>query len=451
MTDLIPAVGGTRLVPAPDPVARDYLLLGLRLDQHRPGLVDAYFGPADLKATCDMEPLRAPARLRDDALALIERLPADVADPDRRAWLRVQAAALAVHARVLAGESIEYEDLVAACFDHRMQRVDGTTFLAAARELDTLLPGSGALDARLQEWDRRLTVAPARAQAVVDQLVASFRARSGGTFDLPAGESVRVSTVRDRPWAGYNWFEGGRRSRVEINLDLPLTIPSLMHTVAHETYPGHHLDMASKEARLVDSGGHTELTMLLNNTPECLIHEGLADLGVDFAIPAADEPGLMLDAIRVAGLPLAADTGSSQAVAEAGLAIRKARAILRGIAGNAALLRHSDGESHESVARYLIDVGHRTEAQAEQQLEFIEHPIWRTYAFVYREGEQMLRQWLEAVPEPERPARFQRLLAEQRSPSSIRDESSRSVAPGGARSLSSKRGKPSRVPPGSVP
>jgi hypothetical protein len=37
---LVPAVGGTRLVPAPDPVAADYILLGLRLDQHIPGLVE---------------------------------------------------------------------------------------------------------------------------------------------------------------------------------------------------------------------------------------------------------------------------------------------------------------------------------------------------------------------------------------------------------------------------
>lgn len=34
MTATVPAVGGARTVPAPDPVARDYLLLGLRLDQH---------------------------------------------------------------------------------------------------------------------------------------------------------------------------------------------------------------------------------------------------------------------------------------------------------------------------------------------------------------------------------------------------------------------------------
>ena len=98
MTDLVPAVGGTRLVPAPDPVARDYITLALRLDQHIPGLVDGYFGPADLKATVDMEQLRSPARLRDDATALRDRLAAEVADVDRRAWLDAQLVALETQA-----------------------------------------------------------------------------------------------------------------------------------------------------------------------------------------------------------------------------------------------------------------------------------------------------------------------------------------------------------------
>ena len=77
--------------PAPDPIARDYLLLALRLDQHIPGLVDGYFGPADLKAQVDMEQLRAagpPARRR--APRSRDRLPAEVAEPDRRAWLDAQ-------------------------------------------------------------------------------------------------------------------------------------------------------------------------------------------------------------------------------------------------------------------------------------------------------------------------------------------------------------------------
>ncbi|MEX1172573.1 MAG: hypothetical protein WEG56_08170, partial [Chloroflexota bacterium] len=94
----VPAMGGTRQVPAPDPIASDYLLLALRLDQRIPGLVDGYFGPAALKAQVDMEQLRSPARLREDAAALRERVAHEVAEPDRRAWLDAQLVALEAQA-----------------------------------------------------------------------------------------------------------------------------------------------------------------------------------------------------------------------------------------------------------------------------------------------------------------------------------------------------------------
>ncbi|TAL08553.1 MAG: DUF885 domain-containing protein, partial [Chloroflexota bacterium] len=223
MTELVPAAGGARMVPAPDPVARDYLLLGLRLDQHRPGLVDAYFGPADLKAQADMESLRPPARLADDAVALRERLPTEVDDPERRTWFQAQLAALEVQARVAAGDVVAYPALVARCFDRTMERVDESVFADAAAELDAALPGSGSLEERLAAWDDALTIDPDRIQAIADDLAARFRSRAAALFGLPDGEGARISTVRDRPWGGYNWFEGGRRSRVEVNLDVPIT------------------------------------------------------------------------------------------------------------------------------------------------------------------------------------------------------------------------------------
>jgi len=90
----VPAVGGTRTIPAPDPIATDYLLLALRLDQHVPGLIDAYYGPASLKAQVDMESRRSPMALRDDAAALHDRVVRDVPEPDRRTWLSAQLVAL---------------------------------------------------------------------------------------------------------------------------------------------------------------------------------------------------------------------------------------------------------------------------------------------------------------------------------------------------------------------
>ncbi len=422
MRERVTAVGGTRTVPAPDPIARDYLLLALRLDQHRPGLVDAYYGPADLKAAADMESLRPPARLVEDAVALRERLPVEVEDQERREFLRAQLVALEAQARETAGEEIPYETLVARYFDHHMPRVDDAVFRAAGADLDALLPGDGPLHARLSAWDDTLTIHPERVPAAADHLAALFRARSAALFGLPDGENARISMVRDRPWSGYNWYEGGRRSRVEINLDLPVRVGDLIHTVAHETYPGHHLEAATREARLVDGEGRAEPTLLSINTPECLLHEGLADLGYGFAVPPADEAAIIEEVMRATGLPVAADPVAAHDVAVTQVAVGRTRRVLGGIRGNAALLRHVDGRSHEEVADYLMSVGQMTGDRAEKSLSFIEHPLWRTYVFVYREGEQLLARWLDGVPEAERTARFGRLLAEARSPSSLAAE-----------------------------
>ena len=110
------AVGGHRRIPVPDPVAHDYLLLGLRLEQHVPGLVDGFYGPAELKARTDIEELRAPSRLVEDADRLLERIAAEVREPDRRDWLTAQVDALRVHADGLAGRRLPYLEHVERCF-----------------------------------------------------------------------------------------------------------------------------------------------------------------------------------------------------------------------------------------------------------------------------------------------------------------------------------------------
>ena len=71
---------------------------------------------------------------------------------------------------------------------------------------------------------------------------------------------------------------------------------------------------------------------------------------------------------------------------------------------------------------YLISVGRQSRERAEQRLDFIEHPLWRAYVFVYREGEQLLARWLETAPPGERAGRFGRLLAESLAPSALEAE-----------------------------
>jgi hypothetical protein len=421
--NLTPAVGGERTVPVPDPIARDYLLLALRLDQRSPGLVDGYFGPADLKAQVDLEQLRSPSRLADDGAALRARLPTEVEDGQRRRWLHAQLVALETQARALAGEGLPYLDHVERCFEIRPIRRPEETFLQAGARLQELLPGEGLLHDRLAALDESLSIAPARLAEAADWLVGVFRARARDLFGVPDGESLKIGLVRDQPWSGYNWYDGGLRSRVDLNVDLPVRAPDLIRVLAHETFPGHHLEHAWKEADLVLTRGRLESSVLLINTPECLISEGLADLGHRFAVgPDGDAP-ILAELAERAGLTAAGASAadrSAWAIRQAEIA--ELRRGLGDISVNAALMRHVDGVPHEEVAGYLIDVGLMAPERAEKRLSFIEHPLWRTYVFVYFEGEALLRRWLESVPPAEEPARFARLLHEQLTPTAVLEE-----------------------------
>jgi hypothetical protein len=419
-----PALGGESRVPHPDPIAADYLLLALRLDQRLPGFVDGYFGPAALKAQVDLEPLRAASALASDARGLRQRLADEVAESGRRAWLEAQLAAIEANARALddapAGfTGRAYLDHLGRCFDWTPERRPDELFAAARAEVDRLVPGHGSTVERLAAWDEALVVPPERLRPVIDWLVQAFRDRARRAFELPDGEGLRVGLVSGQPWSGYNWYDGGLRSRVDLNTDLPIRAPDLVGILAHETYPGHHLEHAWKEAQLVRLDHRLECSILLINTPECLISEGLADLGRRFAAPAGDEQELLVELFERAGLPQATIGMPLAELARTAIALRTPRARLGEFAVNAALRRHVDGADHVAVRRELEETALMTPERAEKRLEFIEHSLWRTYIFVYSEGEALLGRWLEAVPEAQRSARFRRLLVEQLTPTTI--------------------------------
>ena len=190
--------------------------------------------------------------------------------------------------------------------------------------------------------------------------------------------------------------------------------------MTHETYPGHHLEHTWREAVLVEGRGWLEASVLLINAPECFISEGLAEIGRQFVLPADTELAVFEELFERAAIAGAgAGPAALRTRAELAIGIRNARAGLRGVAVNAALMLHVDGADRATVARWLETVALMTPERAAHQLDFLEHPLWRTYVFVYSEGAELLERWLAAVPQAGRPARFRRLLVEPVTPSGI--------------------------------
>ena len=176
------------MVDTPEPVAR-YLELGLRLGRHLDGLVDAYYGPAELAARVDAEPVLPIGQLRDDVARLIADLDGGAGDLDaaRRRWLRGQLVGLHAVARKLAGEDISYVEEVETCYCVTPTLVPEEELAAAHDTLAEVLPGTGDLRDRFVAWRESHAIGVGTLRAVIDSLADDFRDRTRQAFGLPEG------------------------------------------------------------------------------------------------------------------------------------------------------------------------------------------------------------------------------------------------------------------------
>ena len=202
---------------------------------------------------------------------------------------------------------------------------------------------------------------------------------------MPADESVELRLVSDRPWSGYNWYLGQSRSRIEVNTDLPVRADHVVHLMAHEAYPGHHTEQASKEERWYRRAGRLEHSILLLLAPECVISEGLATVAEEVIFPDQDELAAWLRHVLYPAAGIQADVD---------LQLRLARAAekLDGVSGNAAFLLHEDGRPEDEVLAYIRRYSLRTDKEARQTLRFIGNPLFRSYIFNYSCGRRLLKQ-----------------------------------------------------------
>jgi len=399
-----------------DELARDYLLIALALGELQEGIVDAYYGPVELRQQAVDAHLDA-AALAARAVALRARLGDATADAQRQQWLDRQLIALETLAQRLAGVELPYLVEVERCFDAAPVPMPADEYQRVRAELDELLPGQGELLARLESRDRRLTVPVERLAGIADWLVAELRRASAAIWSVPTGENLTVSIVSDQPWGAYNWYDGGLRSRVEINADLPMRAQQLVGTLAHETFPGHHLEHAWKEAHLVGERGNAEASLQSVNTPEAYISEGVAEVGGTLIADGPRWQELLLGICERADIPL------TQAEAEREWLTAQALRRLRGASGDAALKLHVAHRSRDEVVRFLERDALFGPDRARKSLEFISHPLWRTYVFCYAGGERLLSRWCAAAgPLPAQQQRFFRLLTEQLTPSGIAAE-----------------------------
>jgi hypothetical protein len=367
-----------------------YLVLSLRIGRHVDGIVDAYYGPPALAARVEAEPPVKPRELIAEADALLGEL--------QDGWPRDQVVGLRTYAGVLAGEHVPYADEVEGCYGVRPVHTDEAVFAEAHERLEDLLPGNGPLAERYQGWLRSTRVPVERIEPLLTAAIEEARAWTNGLIELPEGEGVVVEAVRDEPWLAFCAYLGDLRSRISVNVDLPVSALELLVIAAHETYPGHHAERCLKEQLLVRGRGLLEETVVMVPTPQSLVSEGIA--GVAPTILLEGEAGAALAAV-------VHDAGIELDLAH-GLAVERAREPCGRADVNAALMLNDGGASEAEAREYIERWGLESPEMSAHAIRFFSEPTSRSYVVNYSAGRALCRAYVAGEPE-----RFRRLLTEQ--------------------------------------
>jgi hypothetical protein len=367
-----------------------YLRLGLRLGRHVDGIVDAYYGPPELAAAVDAEPPVDARALVSAAELLLDEL--------EDGWLRDQVVGLRTYAGVLAGESGSYADEVEGCYGVRPTHTDEAVFTAAHERLTELLPGNEPLAERYRRWQDSIRVPPERVERAAAAVIEEARVWTRGLVELPDDEGVELEIVRDKPWLAFCEYLGGLRSRIAVNVGLPVSAFELLVLTMHEAYPGHHAERSCKDHMLVRGRGLLEETLVLVPTPQSLVSEGIAELA----------PALLLEGESGAALAsVLQDAGIELDLAHA-LAVERALEPCRWAEVNAALMLHDAGASQAEARAYLERWGLTSAELAAHVIRFLGEPTSRTYVINYSAGRDLCRSYVAGEPK-----RFRRLLTEQ--------------------------------------
>src|SRR5262245_53424920 len=260
-------------------IAELYVKLVLAMGEHDADYVDAYYGPPEWREQAKGRTL---ADIRDEATTVLANVHGQGA---RAAYQNRQLQALVARIDILEGKMMTFDEESKALYDAVAPHLSEKHFRGLLADLDAALPGSGAVHERYEAYRQRFVIRREKLDAVFQKAIAACRARTLEHMALPDGESFTVEYVNNKSWSGYNWYQGGYRSLIQVNTDLPIFIDRAIDLACHEGYPGHHVYNALLEQHLVRDRGWVEFSVYALFSPQSLIAEGTANFGIDVAFP----------------------------------------------------------------------------------------------------------------------------------------------------------------------
>ncbi len=374
-------------------LAEKYVRLGLAIGQYDKDFVDAYYGPDSLKPGAVPEGSKFP---KDSFLKAVTLLSAELKAfggnrndtlAKRSSWILSQLKAYERRIRIFGGDSASFDVECKDLYGVTAPVYDTMHFRNIGRQLDSLLPGKGTVNERLQQLANRFIIPKEKLDTVIKTAIAECRKRTLQHYALPSTENFSLEFVNNKPWAGYNWYKGNYRSVIQINTDLKIFIDRVIDVGSHESYPGHHVFNMLLEKNLYRDKGWVEVSMYPLFSPQSLIAEGSANYGISLVLPGEEKVNFAKNVL----LPLAGLDTAGISVYFKAMELKDELNFVRNEVGRG-LLDHTMTE--DQAVQWLENFALSNEETAKKSISFIRAN--RSYIINYNYGKQLVREYVEA-------------------------------------------------------
>jgi len=364
---------------------KEYLFLGHRMGKVIDKYVDAYFGPQELQQIVNIESKSSVKTLLQQCIQLQSQLLDQGFTQAREKYLKKILLSMETSLRIKKGEKIPYKEQIRNLFDIEPVYVSDEKLSKDVENLYSVYEGSGPLSDRIVPVYKRRELPKSKLYKSYKKGIKIVRERTYELFPnlLPASETVEIKEVLNEKWALYNWYEGGFRSRIDIDITKPISWNSILNLSAHEGYPGHHTESCVKDKFLYQEQGRFENCILLIQTPQMAIYEGIGNSALDVLFSEEVQAKLSLDTF----CPDPSEENLEKLIEE-----KIAWQGMRGYDTNIAMHIYNDNWTDDEVVDHILGLGFTTEDRVRDSLKFIRDPLWRNYSFNYYVGERLIKE-----------------------------------------------------------
>ncbi len=402
-------------------IAESYVKLAFSLGQYDKDYVDGYFGSNRLKteALKDTLNLEQIIEYSDELLSSLDNLDKDRQTDSsiaiRSDYLKALILAMKTRAEIKTGKKITFDKESELVYDVVTPTYSLDYYSSILKTIDTLLPaGEGSINERWNAFRKKFIIPKEKLDTIFKVAIAECRTRTKKHIAMPENESFNFELVGNKPWGAYNWFKGGGKSLIQINVSMPIYIDRIIDYACHEGYPGHHVYHSLHESILFKKNGWVEHSMIALFSPTAILSEGLANFGINVAFTKEEKLNYEKNTLcKIAGI--------NPDGIERYYKILEQKNKLR-YAGIEAARRYLDGKiTKQQAVNFLMKYQLRTQAEAENSISFFE--TYRSYVISYSIGVDMLKEYfsaMEATTPEQKWALYYKLLANPILPKDIR-------------------------------